>query len=144
MCAFVDVSVGVLLFVSSRTRHTRCALVTGVQTCALPIYASDSAIVFEMGVGLLVAAQDRRCDGHILPFAHGGNQLLKKPVRRQGRVALQIDDEVRRAVQLRQRLCTAFRAIGAAFAGHDALAAEILPESSASLVICRDAYPPDP
>src|SRR3546814_5497120 len=26
-------------FVSSRRRHTRCALVTGVQTCALPIYA---------------------------------------------------------------------------------------------------------
>src|SRR3546814_1451820 len=27
-----------LLFCSSRRRHTRCALVTGVQTCALPIY----------------------------------------------------------------------------------------------------------
>src|SRR3546814_2747209 len=26
-------------FCSSRIRHTRCALVTGVQTCALPIYA---------------------------------------------------------------------------------------------------------
>src|SRR3546814_4537703 len=26
------------LFFSSRRRHTRCALVTGVQTCALPIY----------------------------------------------------------------------------------------------------------
>src|SRR3546814_2253367 len=25
------------LFLSSRRRHTRCALVTGVQTCALPI-----------------------------------------------------------------------------------------------------------
>src|SRR3546814_16161234 len=25
-------------FCSSRRRHTRCALVTGVQTCALPIY----------------------------------------------------------------------------------------------------------
>src|SRR3546814_16018902 len=25
------------VFVSSRRRHTRCALVTGVQTCALPI-----------------------------------------------------------------------------------------------------------
>src|SRR3546814_15841413 len=29
MCSF---------FFSSRRRHTRCALVTGVQTCALPIY----------------------------------------------------------------------------------------------------------
>src|SRR3546814_19561540 len=30
-----------LFFFSSRRRHTRCALVTGVQTCALPIYALD-------------------------------------------------------------------------------------------------------
>src|SRR3546814_4415876 len=28
-------------FFSSRRRHTRCALVTGVQTCALPICAAD-------------------------------------------------------------------------------------------------------
>src|SRR3546814_8518029 len=28
----------VVIFLSSRRRHTRCALVTGVQTCALPIY----------------------------------------------------------------------------------------------------------
>src|SRR3546814_6863537 len=27
-------------FFSSRRRHTRCALVTGVQTCALPIYCT--------------------------------------------------------------------------------------------------------
>src|SRR3546814_19414846 len=33
-----------LLFFSSRRRHTRCALVTGVQTCALPISASHSTI----------------------------------------------------------------------------------------------------
>src|SRR3546814_5923465 len=29
---------GGCFFFSSRRRHTRCALVTGVQTCALPIY----------------------------------------------------------------------------------------------------------
>src|SRR3546814_3523040 len=29
-------------FVSSRRRHTSCALVTGVQTCALPIYGIGS------------------------------------------------------------------------------------------------------
>src|SRR3546814_6561197 len=32
-------------FFSSRRRHTRCALVTGVQTCALPIYLSTVANV---------------------------------------------------------------------------------------------------
>src|SRR3546814_10322224 len=31
------------LFFSSRRRHTRCALVTGVQTCALPIFFDPSA-----------------------------------------------------------------------------------------------------
>src|SRR3546814_8405302 len=30
-------------FFSSRRRHTRCAVVTGVQTCALPILASRTA-----------------------------------------------------------------------------------------------------
>src|SRR3546814_9484473 len=30
-------------FFSSRRRHTRCALVTGVQTCALPIYSKARA-----------------------------------------------------------------------------------------------------
>src|SRR3546814_18177420 len=30
-------------FFSSRRRHTRCALVTGVQTCALPISPSTSS-----------------------------------------------------------------------------------------------------
>src|SRR3546814_8903096 len=28
----------IFFFFSSRRRHTRCALVTGVQTCALPIF----------------------------------------------------------------------------------------------------------
>src|SRR3546814_8257371 len=32
------------LCLSSRRRHTRCALVTGVQTCALPICDSNDAI----------------------------------------------------------------------------------------------------
>src|SRR3546814_1032057 len=33
-----------MFFFSSRRRHTRCALVTGVQTCALPIYAAAVTI----------------------------------------------------------------------------------------------------
>src|SRR3546814_5254463 len=35
----VSCEFGLLFFFSSRRRHTRCALVTGVQTCALPISA---------------------------------------------------------------------------------------------------------
>src|SRR3546814_16527684 len=34
-----------MLFFSSRRRHTRCALVTGVQTCALPIFSSNLAVL---------------------------------------------------------------------------------------------------
>src|SRR3546814_1621034 len=33
-----------LLFFSSRRRHTRCALVTGVQTCALPISGKTTVL----------------------------------------------------------------------------------------------------
>src|SRR3546814_5061256 len=34
----------VVFFFSSRRRHTRCALVTGVQTCALPILFGLNAL----------------------------------------------------------------------------------------------------
>src|SRR3546814_19885994 len=34
-----------IFFFSSRRRHTRCALVTGVQTCALPISKHPGAVV---------------------------------------------------------------------------------------------------
>src|SRR3546814_7075152 len=34
----------ICFFLSSRRRHTRCALVTGVQTCALPIWFGRIAI----------------------------------------------------------------------------------------------------
>src|SRR3546814_20836366 len=37
LCRECVLIVNVFFFFSSRRRHTRCALVTGVQTCALPI-----------------------------------------------------------------------------------------------------------
>src|SRR3546814_5679739 len=43
------------LFFSSRRRHTRCALVTGVQTCALPILTMISVGAAEDMVGALTA-----------------------------------------------------------------------------------------
>src|SRR3546814_9384844 len=36
----------VFCFFSSRRRHTRCALVTGVQTCALPILSEGARVRF--------------------------------------------------------------------------------------------------
>src|SRR3546814_4776078 len=43
MCIYLSLVVMytcVVFFFSSRRRHTRCALVTGVQTCALPIFGN--------------------------------------------------------------------------------------------------------
>src|SRR3546814_2283878 len=44
----------VVFFFSSRRRHTRCALVTGVQTCALPI----SLVLHGLLQGLELLAED--------------------------------------------------------------------------------------
>src|SRR3546814_3605765 len=40
-----------MFFFSSRRRHTRCALVTGVQTCALPIYCVGALQFIADGTG---------------------------------------------------------------------------------------------
>src|SRR3546814_567045 len=59
-----------LFFFSSRRRHTKCALVTGVQTCALPVYildigqiadharGNDVALIFD-GAGLTAIAHPK-------------------------------------------------------------------------------------
>src|SRR3546814_5059785 len=46
-------------FFSSRRRHTRCALVTGVQTCALPICFG--------GLAPMVAVWQGKCRNDALP-----------------------------------------------------------------------------
>src|SRR3546814_1413474 len=50
MFRFVHVLfVGCFFFFSSRRRHTRCALVTGVQTCALPISSAPANLPTAQG-----------------------------------------------------------------------------------------------
>src|SRR3546814_3862199 len=52
-------------FFSSRRRHTRCALVTGVQTCALPISQAERAVgreTVERAVDPLLRHMQRRAD----------------------------------------------------------------------------------
>src|SRR3546814_13704968 len=61
-----------VFFFSSRRRHTRCALVTGVQTCALPISARRRQR------GILV--------GLVPAYCGGGVRLRGDLLRRQGRV----------------------------------------------------------
>src|SRR3546814_2446479 len=52
-------------FFSSRRRHTRCALVTGVQTCALPISCTASIATSAFGLSGLNAVILRRLPSSI-------------------------------------------------------------------------------
>src|SRR3546814_3562587 len=63
-------------FFSSRRRHTRCALVTGVQTCALPIsrlvvsaIEHDSVLRPARAAGLPVTEVPAGPDGRVDPAA---------------------------------------------------------------------------
>src|SRR3546814_20085428 len=55
-------------FFSSRRRHTRCALVTGVQTCALPISLSYRSL----RLGLRTARRPPSCDSTRAPRGSSG------------------------------------------------------------------------
>src|SRR3546814_7924000 len=52
--ATVNFTFVIFFFFSSRRRHTRCALVTGVQTCALPISCGNRAMASVMTRGLFL------------------------------------------------------------------------------------------
>src|SRR3546814_9686135 len=60
-----------VLFFSSRRRHTRCALVTGVQTCALPISDGEHVgkVDKERGDRIKLAQNDEDTGGrhHYVP-----------------------------------------------------------------------------
>src|SRR3546814_3311660 len=49
-----------IFFFSSRRRHTRCALVTGVQTCALPISVQRQIIYSMSELGLGATAKPKK------------------------------------------------------------------------------------
>src|SRR3546814_3320416 len=94
-----------VFFFSSRRRHTRCALVTGVQTCALPI--SQRQMVSGAGSGAAIAFLPAKASplravtaatsfsgtgfpcspGNATPLrlpdqpANGGNQMIILPIR---------------------------------------------------------------
>src|SRR3546814_14805048 len=60
-----------MFFFSSRRRHTRCALVTGVQTCALPI-STDIRPLVRLNVSIVVEENGRRESGY---FGLGGRYM---------------------------------------------------------------------
>src|SRR3546814_4625276 len=63
----------VFFFFSSRRRHTRCALVTGVQTCALPISRSALEWTWRRPLFGRVGTRLRPCGRLVQQF------LLAKP-----------------------------------------------------------------
>src|SRR3546814_9252951 len=71
-------------FFSSRRRHTRCALVTGVQTCALPISApASSATADDQIATVLVTARRREESLEKVPTsitALGAQQLAQQGI----------------------------------------------------------------
>src|SRR3546814_6289052 len=58
-----------MFFFSSRRRHTRCALVTGVQTCALPILPAGSTSAVQTSIAGQVNLVNT--DGLLLNFWDG-------------------------------------------------------------------------
>src|SRR3546814_18100771 len=69
-------------FFSSRRRHTRCALVTGVQTCALPIFSQTGV----RSTGSRRRARRKRSLAGVLGIMFSTRVLgLLPPLRRQGR-----------------------------------------------------------
>src|SRR3546814_6700633 len=67
-----------MFFCSSGSRHTRCALVTGVQTCALPIcYGSFQRLAYLNDPPAIVRMVDYALE-HLLGAAPGGDDA---PVR---------------------------------------------------------------
>src|SRR3546814_7416907 len=54
-----------MFFFSSRRRHTRCALVTGVQTCALPICQAPEPVCFNLVKTLRAMADIERISSRV-------------------------------------------------------------------------------
>src|SRR3546814_9869653 len=79
-------------FFSSRIRHTRCALVTGVQTCALPIFPVPGPLFLEGGqadgrIGRLHEALD--ADGARQPRLRILCRCLRQALRASGRMPVE-------------------------------------------------------
>src|SRR3546814_4180936 len=68
-------------FFSSRRRHTRCALVTGVQTCALPIFPEIGTEAARLTGAVLEARSEGRKAPPLGGFAPAGPRPAAAPDR---------------------------------------------------------------
>src|SRR3546814_4941192 len=79
----------VLLFFASRRRHTRCALVTGVQPCALPISITHALADAADGArGFYRAARRRAVD-----IDRDPPRAIEHEARRQRHAAVEMDQD---------------------------------------------------
>src|SRR3546814_10276848 len=67
---------GGFFFFSSRRRHTRCALVTGVQTCALPICPPEARFPDRYGADYSLRSIDRSAPGRGGWEARPGSRMV--------------------------------------------------------------------
>src|SRR3546814_16096178 len=85
-------------FFSSRRRHTRCALVTGVQTCALPISRKGGAAAAVTAVAARAARRGRR---RLHPHSRALLLLSRRRYRPRGAGTAVAERVIGRLVQLR-------------------------------------------
>src|SRR3546814_17108357 len=92
-----------MCFSSSRRRHTRCALVTGVQTCALPISLVISLLLLKQGdtendqgvAGIFVDASPLEVGGEVRAYGVKVGEVQSIDlIGNQARVVLDVNDEV--------------------------------------------------
>src|SRR3546814_11537027 len=79
-----------LFFFSSRRRHTSCALVTGVQTCALPIFFSFFISAFGTAAAGIAQRGAFGLDALIEMIAIGRCQLTGKACQRIAQIPLRM------------------------------------------------------
>src|SRR3546814_9605798 len=90
LCNYVPFRISILMwcllvflcfFFSSRRRHTRCALVTGVQTCALPISLDNFLMTMNISVFSFTAVARRAREmmpegGSLLTLTYYGSEKV--------------------------------------------------------------------
>src|SRR3546814_8896875 len=78
-----------VFFFSSRRRHTRCALVTGVQTCALPIFDIFHVELGHRHVGSRIAVERHKLRQRTVADHHArcmGGAVARKAFQLHGKV----------------------------------------------------------
>src|SRR3546814_18932609 len=104
------------VFFSSRRRHTRCALVTGVQTCALPIFFALGTIdglaararvlddaLEPARIAIEIGGEGAAAEAFLFGMAENAGILDRKSVVSGKSVSVRVDIGGRRIIQKKRR-----------------------------------------